>query len=109
MDPTFFRKYADIITETSAPLPPTKEAKILHNLVYKITDLGGGDDGYEWLDRLQGPLGAAWRGFFDDANAQNSEMKFYNWILQHMPHQVITQLASEVKGIYNDAKFDILY
>ena len=52
MDPTFFRKYADIITETSAPLPPTKEAKILHNLVYKITDLGGGDDGYEWLDRL---------------------------------------------------------
>ena len=109
MDPKFFRKYADLVTEASAPAAPKKEARILEKLVWKIVDLGSGDDGYEWLDNHQGPLGDAWRSFFDDDEAQGSDMAFSDWILQHVPHQTIVQLAAQAKGIYGDAKFDIQY
>jgi hypothetical protein len=108
MDPKFFRKYADLITEASVPAAPKKEARILEKLVWKITGISN-DDGYEWLDNHQGPLGDAWRGFFDDAGAQNNNMSFADWILQHVPHQTIIQLAAQANGIYGDAKFDIQY
>ena len=35
MDPKFFRKYADLVTEASAPAAPKKEARILEKLVWK--------------------------------------------------------------------------
>ena len=109
MDPKFFRKYADLLTEASVPAEPKKEAQILEKLVWKIVDLGSGDGGYEWLDNYQDPLGDAWRGFFDDTEAQNNNMEFSDWILQHVPHQTIVELAAQAQGIYGDAKFDIQY
>ena len=109
MDPKFFRKYADLLTEASAAAEPTKEAKTLEKLVWQIAGMGAGDDGYEWLDDYQGPLGDAWRGFFNDDEAQNNNRAFSDWILQHVPHQTIVQLASQAQGIYGDAKFGIQY
>ena len=110
MDPQFFRKYADIITEASMPDAvsslPTREAKILQKLVDKISAIRD-DHGFEWLDSKQGPLNDAWRAYFDGVH--HDDMDFSDFVLQTMPPQLIIKLASQAQGIYNDAKLDINY
>jgi hypothetical protein len=110
MDPQFFRKYADIITEASMPtdvLPlPKREAKVLQKLVDRISAMRD-DHGFEWLNSKQGPLHDAWRAYFDSEH--HNDMDFSDFLLQAMPPQLIVNLASQAQGIYNDAKLDIYY
>jgi hypothetical protein len=109
MDPKFFRKYADLINEAEeVVIPPAvkKAATKIARGVSKIANLGD-DDGYNWLDEWDSPIGDAWDAYYELPMDQLHQTEFDEFLLQTVDHNVILEYGADVQSWVNDAKFDI--
>jgi len=83
----------------------SNDAKKVSKGVWAIASMGGGDAGYEWLDRWNDPIGDAWRGYFE--SNVSDKMDFDQYLAQNVDPKVLAQYASDVNGWVNDARFDL--
>lgn len=109
MNSSFFRKYADIITEASAPpraLGARSAATKLDRLVWRIVDLAGASDsGYEWLEKQRTPLGNAWNAFFNGGHSNS--MDFSDYLMQNVDPRVVQAEAAKANAYLSQAKMDL--
>ena len=103
MSNEFFRKYIDIIDEAADTTMVA--AKKIAQGISKIQDLGGGDDGLEWLENWDNPIGQAWEAWNDAMPDDDLDV----WLYKTVDPKILAQYAADVNGWVNDAKFDIGY
>ena len=107
MSNEFFRKYIDIVNEAADPTMAA--AKKIARGISKIQDLGGGDDGLEWLSNWDNPIGEAWLEWNDSSLGSGPFLELDEWLAKKVDPAILAQYAADVNGWVNDAKFDIGY
>jgi hypothetical protein len=103
MSSDLFRKYIDIVNEAADPTMVA--AKKIARGISKIQNLGGGDDGLEWLSDWDSPIGDAWLAWNDAMPDDGLDV----WLYKTVDPKILAQYADDVNGWVNDAKFDIGY
>ena len=81
-------------------------AKKLDNLIWEITDLVGLENGYDWFDALDTPLGEAWRDYsIRDEN--DEDLTFDEFLIRDWSPEMIAQEASRIEFYKKEAEVSI--